>query len=734
MGPDGLMLGLVFALCGAGALLGIIVPDRRNPALLAWAGALASVAALGASGDVLWSGHALRGDLWTIRPIGTLTICLDRLSALFLFVAAVVVLASSIFSAGYLKRYAGHYSLRALNAWYLLLFASIVLILIADDVLLFLLAWEAMSILSYLLVNFEHDREEASRASYLMLAMGEAGFLAVALVFLFLAVQAGSLEFGAIRHQWVDGTGAAAAQATIHPSINPIIHSPAARWLVFLLTFFGFGVKAGLVPVNNWLPRAHPAAPANVSALLSGVILNLGLYGIIRMNLDLVPARMVGAGVLVLIVGTVSALVGILYATTANDLKAMLAHSSIENIGIVTVGLGAGMVFTAYHRPVLAGIAFIAAFYHMINHSVYKALLFLGAGTVDDRTGTRDLNKLGGLVRTMPWTAGAFLVGSLAISAMPPFNGFVSEWLTLQTLLRSAELPSILVKLVFVLCGAGLALTAALAVTCFVKAFAMGFLGMSRSDRAARAVEAKGVSIAPMVLLAVLCLALGVLPTYLIPALSRQLQPLTTVEAAEALVPPFFASSPAHRQLPPAFGSEFHDLGAQVGQSLLPGDGLVVLHRGGVENPVVFAMSTSYMFLALLALLGLAFAITRLWLTRRRVLARGTRWDGGVRRLLPEMTYTATGFSNPVRVIFDAVFRPTTVEDTRAAVEHHFRTAIRRNRDEVHIVDRALFQPARRAALGLARGLAGMHHGRINAYVAYVLLALLAALALGLLL
>jgi len=262
----------------------------------------------------------------------------------------------------------------------------------------------------------------------------------------------------------------------------------------------------------------------------------------------------------------------------------------------------------------------------------------------------------------------------------------------------------------------------------------MGFLGMSRSDRAARAVEAKGVSIAPMVLLAVLCLALGVLPTYLIPALSRQLQPLTTVEAAEALVPPFFASSPAHRQLPPAFGSEFHDLGAQVGQSLLPGDGLVVLHRGGVENPVVFAMSTSYMFLALLALLGLAFAITRLWLTRRRVLARGTRWDGGVRRLLPEMTYTATGFSNPVRVIFDAVFRPTTVEDTRAAVEHHFRTAIRRNRDEVHIVDRALFQPARRAALGLARGLAGMHHGRINAYVAYVLLALLAALALGLLL
>jgi hydrogenase-4 component B len=707
------MLVAVFALCAGGALAGLIVSDRRNPAVLAWAGSLAAAAAMGAAASVLWSGTIFEATLWTVVPFGKLAVSVDRLSALFLFVAAVVLMAASVFSASYLKRYAGRYSLKAMNAWFLLLAASIVLILIADDALLFLLAWEAMSVLSYLLVTFEHRRDESSRAGYLMLAMGEAGFVAVVLVFLFLAANAGSLEFRALK---------AAAEDL----------GPTARWLIFLLTFFGFGIKAGLVPVNAWLPRAHPAAPANVSAILSGVILNLGLYGIVRLNLDLVPVDMVGAGLVVLVVGTVSALIGILYAATENDLKAMLAHSSIENIGIVTAGLGAGLIFMAYQRPALAGIAFVASLYHMINHSVYKALLFLGAGTVDDRTGTRDLNQLGGLVRAMPWTSGAMLVGALAISALPPFNGFVSEWLTLQTMLRAAELPSIPVKIVFALCGAGLALTAALAVTCFAKMFAMGFLGMSRSEGAARATEARKSSIVPMVILAALCLLLGTLPTYMIQALDPALQPWTHASATEALVPPFFASHASNGALPPAFAAEFHDLGAQVGQSVLPGRGLVVLHRGAAENPVVFAMSTSYMLVVLAVLLGLTYVVLRLWLTRRRRLARGERWDGGVRRLLPEMTYTATGFSNPVRVIFDAIFRPTTVEDTRETVAEHFRMAIRRNHLAVHVVERYAMQPARWAAMGLANGLARMHHGRLNAYVAYVLLALALALTLGL--
>jgi hydrogenase-4 component B len=236
-----------------------------------------------------------------------------------------------------------------------------------------------------------------------------------------------------------------------------------------------------------------------------------------------------------------------------------------------------------------------------------------------------------------------------------------------------------------------------------------------------------------MTILALICLALGVLPTYVVPLLDPATSQLAGTGASDALVPSFFAASREHGSLPPAFRAEFHDLGAQVGQGVLPGRGEVVLHRGGEANPVVFAMSTLYMLAVLAGLLALTYLVVRVWLTRARRLARGERWDGGLRRLLPEMTYTATGFSNPVRVIFDAIFRPTTVEDTRDTVAEHFRNAIRRERLSVHIVGRLAVQPARNAAFGIARGLATMHHGRLNAYAAYVLLALVIVLAFGLL-
>jgi len=700
MNSVALALTAAFLFCGWGAALAAITPEPRIPRLLAWSGSLAALATLYAAVAVL-CGAQFRGELWTIRGIGSLSVSLDQLSAIFLLAAALVVLASSIFSASYLQRYVGHYRLSVFAVWYLVLFASIIWILIANDVMGFLIAWEAMSTASYLLVNFEHRREGTSQAGYLMLAMGEAGFMAVEVVLLFLAVKAGSLEFPALR-------------------TTALAFGPVIRWMIFLLSFFGFGVKAGLAPVNTWLPRAHPAAPANVSAILSGTILNLGLYGIIRVNLDFVHVGTVAMGLVVLSVGTISALVGILYATTDSDLKAMLAHSSIENIGIVAMGLGVGIIFADRGHSVLASMAFIAAFYHMLNHSLYKALLFLGAGAVDDRAGTRDLDKLGGLARKMPYTAGAFLVGALAISAMPPLNGFVSEWLALQMLLRSADLSSTALRLVFALCGAALALTAALAVTCFVKAFAMAFLGVPRSEGAANAVETRPSAIFSMVLLAALCLFFGVCPTYVIPALNHELQPLISEGAADALVPTFFASNAVDQKLPPAFLAEFHALGAQAGQTIFPGRGLVVLHRGGAKNPVIFAMSPSYSLPAL----GIFLLIT--WLaatrsTRKRRVMRSELWAGGIPRLLPEMTYTATGFSNPVRVVFQAIFRPNIVEDTRETVAVHFRTAIRRRRDETHLVDRAFFHPVGDAISWIARLMAGMHHGRLNAYVAYTL-------------
>jgi len=700
-----------FAACGAGVVLSLAVRPARQGAVLSWLGCLAALAAAAAGAQALLSGDVFTRTLWSLPGLTTLTLRLDPLSAAFVLVTGLVLFPASIYAGGELRRESLRGRERAFTVMLLALYASVVLILIAGDALLFLLAWEVMSILCYLLVLSGPGGENGQVGSaYLLLAMGEAGTLAAALGFLLLALNASSMEFDALK-----SAGSALGGN--------------ARWGVFLLTFFGFGVKAGLVPVNSWVQRAYAAAPRAFAPVLAGATLNLGLYGILRVNADLMSATVAGTGLVALVVGSASALIGILYATTDNDLKAMLAHSSIENVGIVVAGLGAGMVFVAAGHPALAAIAFVAALYHTINHSLYKTLLFFGVGAVETRAGTRDMDRLGGLIKGMPLTALAFLAGTLAIAALPPFNGFVSEWLTLQAMLRSSELPSIPVKIVFALCGAGLALTAALAVTCFVKVFAMSFLGMRRLDEAQRVTEAAPSALASMAILAVLCLAFGALPTYVISMLNPTSTQLAGANAADALVPPFFASAPAHETLPPAFAAEFHDLGAQVGQDILPGRGLVVLHRGGTENPVVFAMSTSYMLAALIVLLASTYVIVRLWLTRARRLTRRERWDGGVRRLLPEMTYTATGFSNPVRVIFDAIFRPTTVEDTSETVAQHFRMAIRREKEHVHLVDRLVFQPVRSATLLFARGLAAMHHGRINAYVTYAFLALLIVFA-----
>jgi hydrogenase-4 component B len=704
-------LELFVMLCVAGSALALFAPTNRGPNIVAWVGGLAALIVIGFGVGALSAPTTFSATLWNIPSLGSIVLRVDALSGLFLVVTGLVFFPVSIFAANALPRLLGRYNLRAYVVMYLGLFVSVVWILVSGDVFSFLVAWEIMSILCYLLVNFEHEDESNPKAGYLMVAVSEAGALAAALGLLLMAVNAGSLNFAGLK--------------TSGPALGT-----GARWMVFLLTFFGFGVKAGLVPVNFWLPPAYTAAPAAFVPLLAGATLNLGLYGIFRVNIDLLPAVSVGPGLVALIVGTISALVGILYATTDNDLKMLLAHSSIENAGIITVSFGAGLVFSTAGKSSLASIAFLVAFYHLVNHSLYKTLLFVGTGVVDDRAGTRDLDRMGGLIRRMPWTALAFLAGALAIAALPPFNGFVSEWLTLQTFLRSAELPSVGVKIVFALCGAALALTAALAVTCFVKVFAMGFLGMTRSPEAEQTTEAKSSALMPMAFLAVLCLLLGVLPTYVICVLDRVTAPLVQSSATVALVPAFFASSPGHAEMPAAFVDEFHDLGAQVGQGIAPGPGLVILHRGCPANPVVFAGAPTYLIIVLAGLLIITFVAARWVVARRRTVARRVCWDGGIRRLFPEMTYTATGFSNPVRVIFQAIFRPTIVEDTRETVAEHFRTAIRREREEVHVVDRFVLQPVSRAAIRFANGLATMHQGQLNAYIAYGLLGLLVVLLL----
>lgn len=704
---------LFLVICAFGVVISLATPPRSNPPALAVIGAAAAVALFAAGTFLLFADEQVNVSIGPTLAGGMLVCSADRLSGVFMIAAALVYLPVSIFSGTYLRKYAGHASLRYFGVCYHILFASVGWVVIAGDALSFLVAWEIMSIFSYLLVTFDLDREGSAYGGYVMLALSEAGTVAVAVALLLLFVAAGSPDFADWR-------------------ANSLHFGTGLGWAVFLLSFFGFGVKAGLVPVNSWLPLAHPVAPTNVSALLSAVIVNLGIYGIIRINLDIMPSHNVAPGLIVLVVGSLSALAGILYATIQSDLKRLLAHSTIENMGIVAAGLGAAMIFVASDQRVIAAIAVIAALYHLVNHAAYKALLFVGTGAVETGTGSRDLEQLGGLARAMPWTSAFFLVGVLSIAALPPLNGFVSEWLTLQTLLRSAELASPAVKIIFAVCGALIALTAGLAVTCFAKVYAMGFLGMSRSEAATRATEARWTVRSPLAILAICCALLGVLPTYVIPALDRAASSLVHATATEALVPPFFvASKQQAEQLPAPFLKEFHELGADLGRGVLPGRGLVVLHRGEAANPVVFAMSTFYMAIVLPGLVVATFVAFRLLARRQRVL-QASVWDGGLRQLLPGLTYTATGFSNPVRVIFHAVLRPTMVEDSTEAVARHFRTAIRRNHQDVPIIDRLVLRPPVSALQGLAAVVRRMHVGHVNAYAGYVLLTLLVVLMIGL--
>ena len=704
------LLSLFFLFCAGGMFIPLVAGKRWTLRLLGLIGSAASILA-GAAGCLVLAHGSFSVKLWSLPPLGTLVVSLDRLSALFLLVSVLVFLPASIYSMGYLEHYWEHFDLRGLCFWYFSLFASVVLVLSAGDTMCFLISWELMSICAYLLVNYQRKEESDPRPGYLMLTLGEAGFLAVVLAFLILGTHSSELSFASLR-----------------------AHSPlgvAARWSIFALSFFGFSVKAGLIPFNRWLPEAHPIAPANISALLSGVLLNLGVYGIVRVNLDLIPARSVGPGLVVLGIGALTALTGILYANRGNDLKEVLANSSIENLGIVCAGLGAAMVFEASGYPVIAGIALIAAFYHMTNHSAYKSLLFFGVGTIDAQTGTRQIDQLGGLIRKIPWVAFFFLIGTLSISALPPLNGFVSEWLTLQALLQSAVLSSTRVKIVFAIAGACLALTAGLAITCFVKVYAMSFLGIPRSSRPSPVVPIRPTVHAALGMSAAFCVLLGVLPTYFIPLLGRVTTRLIGTNAASALVPSFFAPATGANTLPSQFVADFHKLGAQVGSSFLPGPGFVVLHRGSAHNPVVFAMSTAYMALVLLLFLGVTFVVVRSLLSRGRRRIAGRVWAGGLTSLLPELTYTATGFSSPVRVTFNAIFHPEETEDSREVVAAHFRMRITRVLEEVHVLDRIVFLPLARRAKQIAERLAGMHHGRLNAYAAYILGTFLVVLFLG---
>ena len=463
------------------------------------------------------------------------------------------------------------------------------------------------------------------------------------------------------------------------PQITGDALSGRTRTLVFALFFTGFGIKAGVIPLHVWLPEAHPAAPSNVSAVMSAVMIKTGIYGLFRVCAFGLGRPPLSWGVVILLCGGASAILGVLYALMQHDLKRLLAYHSIENIGIILLGLGAGMMALSSGRPELAAVGFAASLYHVLNHAVFKGLLFLGAGGVVMATGTRNIEQMGGLVKRMPWTALFFLVGAAAISGLPLLNGFVSEWILFQAFLFGFHLSSEpLVRFLFPVAGAVLALTTALAAACFVKAFGITFLARPRGKGAETAHESPGVMLGPQAFLAGMCLVLGLAPGWVLGVLQGVTASLPGVRPAPEMVRGLF--------------------------EIAPGPG----HFDHLTPPLVA--------LSLLLALALASAAS---LGPRYAVRRAPTWGCGG-ELSARTQYTATAFSKPLMMIFSAIYRPTR-EVSRVGVAPYFPSEVTYRAEIEPTFERFVYRPLTRGVLAAAERMKVIQAGSLHAYLAYVI-------------
>jgi hydrogenase-4 component B len=666
----------------AGAGSGLIFLARARPANAAcfgWAGlgsALGLVAALAAlAGNHM--AEATSVELWpSLIPYVRFGITLDALGALFVFVVSLLGLALSIYSLGYNRGFYGRKSIGVLGAFYNLLLLATNLVFLSDNAFFFLIAWEIMALTAYCLVSTEHEKPETRTAGVLYFIMSHLGTGCLILGFLLLFQGAGGdYSFSAFHHLGEK-------------------MPPGQQTAAFLLFLVGFGVKAGIVPLHIWLPAAHPVAPSNISAIMSGVLIKTGIYGLTRVFFDFLGAPPVWWGVTVLTIGTVSAVLGVLYALMQHDLKTLLAYHSIENIGIILMGLGAALMFSQSGHPVLASLALVAGLYHTVNHATFKALLFLGAGAVLHSAHTRDMERMGGLIKRMPVTALCFLIGAVAISALPPLNGFVSEWLTYQSLLQGFGSTQHLVRLMFPIAGAMLALTGALAAACFVKAFAITFLAQPRSEPAAKAHEASFSMLLGQAILAVACLLLGLWPALWLRLLDPISQQLT---------------------------------GQQLSQKLTLANGFVI----GNVVPDGGRVSTLGITAVGLVLLVVPFGF---WLvfSRRAKVRLGPTWDCGLRGLTPQMEYSATGFSKPIRMIFKALFRPRREVQREYDYSPYFAKTIRFESHVEEVFEKRFYRPLNRIVLRVSRRMRALQAGSIQAYLIYIFVTLIALLLFAL--
>ena len=639
--------------------------ERRYPALLKQSVfvllGLSGVFAILAGLAVLISQQALTDQIALGLPWLPWHVRFDCLSGFFFLIIGIAVCAVSLYGPGYVHSYKEKDHPFAVLGLFTGLFVSgMLLVLLADDAFFFMIAWELMSVASYFLVAFQHENSANRRAAFLYLLMAEVGALSIILGFGVLASFSDGFTFDALRASTLSTTWASIA---------------------FVLALLGFGMKAGIVPVHVWLPEAHPVAPSHISALMSGVMLKVALYGLIRFCFDLLGDVHWQWGVVLLVLGTLSALGGILYAMMQPNLKRLLAYSSVENIGIIFMVLGLSMIFMANGHPQLAALGFLAALFHAFNHALFKNLLFLGAGILHHQTHELNIDMMGGLIKRMPKTSILFLVGCMSISSLPLFNGFVSEWLAFQTALQVDVLDNGVLRSLIPVSAAALALTAALAAACFVKVFGLIFLGQARSRHSEKAHEVhdKGMLAGPT-LLAGLCFLIGIFPggiIHLINNVSGQLLGATLPNDA-------------------AFGWLW----------LAP----VSAHQASYSAPLV--------------LIGALFAAgVCYWYLRRNpltIMRRAETWDCGFGGLTPRMQYSSSAFTMPFRRIFANVW--IIDEQINKDMQGAMNQDVAAVHYQLHIEDHSwprLYHPIAKGVNSLAKQVGRIQTGNIRTYLGY---------------
>ena len=603
-------------------------------------------------------GNAVQG---LVLPLGLpdlpFHLRLDALSSFFLLLLGAASAGISMFSAGYFRPSEGA-APGLVSLQYHTFLAAMALVLIADDAYVFMVAWETMALASFFLVTTDHRLPEIRRAGFLYLLIAHLG--AIMILLCFGVLQGGDYSFDSMR-----------------------LANRSIAWssVAFLLALFGFGAKAGLLPLHVWLPEAHPAAPSPVSALMSGVMLKTAIYGLLRISFDLLGFQLWWWGVLALVLGLLTALFGVLFATVQTDMKRLLAYSSIENIGIIVAGIGLAILFKSYDKPLLAAIALTATLYHALNHAFFKSLLFLATGSVLHSTKERSLGKLGGLIHRMPWVAWLALAGTLACAGLPPLNGFVSEWLLLQAFLFTPTLPQSFVNMLVPLAAAALVLAAALAAYVMVKFYGVIFLGRPREPNLAYAHDAGRFERIALVWLAAGCFVLGLFPV----------QVIAMLDAVNVLL-----------------------LGSPVTR---PGVSWWLLAPIDADRA---SYSPVIVLVAIVVVLLLTIQIVHRNYHGR--LRKGPVWDCGFPAQTPRMQDTAEGFGQPIRQIFEQFFRIERVLPTPFDAEPRYFV-----KAEDHFWY-WLYMPIARAAEWVARQVGRLQQGRIAVYLMYSFFTLLALL------